>query len=167
MSKRTVALLVTVCLLLSTIALIVRPAMIVFHRWRFNALNDYITNGSTTVNSNGFAYIDVTKAGPEHEYHMRRLVEMGVIAKIEFELPNIVGKSPERSSFFKKLLAKDCPKALYWSSVEPTNPTPTVVEVWCEHDDREDWILFLETENKLRETAPEQSHAPTSPPKHS
>jgi hypothetical protein len=140
-----------------------RPAITVFHRWRFNTLNDYITNGPTAINSNGLAYIDVTKAGPEHEYHMRRLVELGVIAKIEFTLTNAVGKSPERSNFFRKLLANDCPKYLYWSSVEPTTPTPTVVDVWCEIENKEDWISFLETENKLAETSPEQNIAPKWP----
>jgi hypothetical protein len=38
-----------------------------------------------------------------------------------------------------------------------------VVDVWCEFEDKEDWLSFLETENKLAETKPEQNIAPKWP----
>lgn len=155
MSKRTITLLLIASVMLTATVLTARPAVIMFHRWRFDTLNDYVTNGPTTVDTNGLAYIDVTEAGPAHAYHMRRLVELGVISKIEYVMTNLLGKSPERSSFFKKLLAQDCPNHLFWSSEEPTQPTPTVFMVWCEHENREDWIVFLETENRRAETAQE------------
>lgn len=159
MSKRTVTILLMIVVFLATIVWMARPAMIVFHRWCFNTLNEYITN-PVSVDSNGRSNVDVTKAGPEHEYHMRRLVELGVIAKTEFVMTNMVGSSRERSRFFEKLLAKDCPKFLYWSSVDQASPMPTVLDVWCELDDRADWIAFLELENKLVEAPPEQHIAP-------
>ncbi len=102
MSKRTITKFLIASVVLGAMVLMIRPAVIVFHRWRFNTLNDYVTNGPTTVDTNGLAYIDVTEVGPAHEYHMHRLVELGVIAKIEYEMTNLLGKFARTIELFQE-----------------------------------------------------------------
>ena len=122
----------------------------------FDIANDYMTKGPSEVLSNGMRAIDLTAVAPRHEYHMRRLVELGAIAKIAFPMSNIANNSPARSMFLKRILAGDCPRCLYWSSTEYDDANPTVLDVWCELADREEWTLFLQRENELAGQKPEQ-----------
>ena len=156
MHKRLIIALLICCALAVLYGFASRPFTLAYHRWRFDIANDYMTKGPSEVLSNGMRAIDLTAVAPRHEYHMRRLVELGAIAKIAFPMSNIANNSPARSMFLKRILAGDCPRCLYWSSTEYDDANPTVLDVWCELADREEWTLFLQRENELAGQKPEQ-----------
>ncbi|MCG8652775.1 MAG: hypothetical protein MI861_23245 [Pirellulales bacterium] len=137
------------------VTMTIRPMQIAYHRWRFDVANEYMTNGPTEIDSNGFVGIDVTNVAPIHEHHMARLVELEEIAAIEYTLTNIRNDSPSRSKFAKDLLAGDCPPALYWMSDAPSDSTPMVLQVWCELENEAEWQTFLEKRNELAAKKPE------------
>lgn len=159
MHKRTLIALLTGFALLALFGLTARPLCVAYHRWQFDIANDYMTKGPSQVDSNGILAIDLTTVGPWHEYHMRRLVDLEEIAKIEFSMTNIANNSPRRSIFLKKMLARDCPRSLYWSSTDHSDSKPMILDVWCELIDRENWSTFLQSENKKAEEVPEQNQS--------
>lgn len=156
MRNRTLIALLTCSALLAFYALGSRPLSLAYHRWQFDIANEYMINGPSNVDSNGMLVTDITTVAPRHEYHMKKLVELGAIAKIEFPMTNITNDSPGRSLFLKKLLAGRCPRVLYWSSTEHSDSNPMVLDVWCELTDRENWTEFLQRENKHAGETPEQ-----------
>jgi len=85
-----------------------------------------------------------TESYLRYESHLEALADLGAVTKQEYRFTNLQVPTPESKHFFRRLLARDCPPHLYFSSVHPKSPEPMVLKLWYEHEFRDEWQEFLE-----------------------
>lgn len=78
------------------------------------------------------------------ESHLEALADLGAVTKQEYRFTYLQTPTQESKHFFRRLLARDCPPHLYFSSVHPKSPEPIVLKLWYEQEFRDDWREFLE-----------------------
>jgi hypothetical protein len=85
-------------------------------------------------------------------YHQSRLVELGAVRSLEFELTNINWHDSARIALIAKVDAGQCPPELTWHSI--VGSSPMSVTVWCEPEHIGDWESFLSAENERAGVVP-------------
>src|SRR4029453_10702003 len=129
-----VGVLALVLAMVATLLVIVvqKPLRIAWHR---SAMERAWREGQSAT--------DPTESYLRFESHLETLVELGALTKQEYRFAHLEVPTPESRHLFKRLLARDCPPVIYFTSVHPKSPEAIVLKVWYEHDFRDDWQEFL------------------------
>ncbi|ELP30977.1 hypothetical protein [Rhodopirellula baltica] len=139
MKRQAIAYLSAVVLLAILLVPLVRSIRPAYHRYRFDSAQNATLNGDEEQKlfglfNNGFDSLD---------HHLEQLVAIDAVRHASFTMPNILNDSSDRKALAEDMLANNCPPFVYWSSAAPSNATPMILDVWCEHDDFTQWTAYL------------------------
>ncbi|WP_145170692.1 hypothetical protein [Rubripirellula lacrimiformis] len=129
-----------------------------YHRFRLRSAQEEILNG----NLDG-TLLNLFGNGLEAQsHHLARLAAIGDISHATYVLPQVPNDSGERRKLCCELARNNCPASLYFSSEETFDSQPMTLDVWCELEDLNAWLVFLKTcDDRVLE-----SGSPGTPPAH-
>lgn len=118
------------------------PVQIAYHRWRMErAWNEIFATPSPSE----WGAVEYTLGESYDAYvlHRQRLVELGAVCELHYELENVLLRTDVGRHFSKLLLSPGHPPCIDFESPFPSSPEPMRLTVWCYPEDAAAWTAFV------------------------